>query len=254
MEIIFLGTGEAHGMPVGLCDCNLCNEYRKNGKFRSRPSIIIKEGDTNLLFDISPDFRNQIITNKISKIDATFVTHAHFDHLDGIGDLYLSKKTNKGPVYLSKETHEYVMRFFPWIKEEFVILKDFEERKIADLSITPFPLEHAKGFETKGFIIKNKNKKVIYAPDFSKIDEKSMKIIGNANVSILDGQYVLGRYLPDPLHIDGQELKLIAQKARLKQIYLIGISEHYMQKETKEIEKQIPEGLFIPSDNQKISL
>ncbi len=61
-----------------------------------------------LLIDVSPDFRAQTLTAGINRIDAVLVTHAHFDHIGGLGDLRAASWRGKGaiPIHAGAETLE----------------------------------------------------------------------------------------------------------------------------------------------------
>ena len=51
----------------------------------------------NFLIDTSPDLRQQLLRNKIKKIDKVFYSHMHADQTHGINDLrffYNKEKTN----------------------------------------------------------------------------------------------------------------------------------------------------------------
>ena len=54
---------------------------------RLRCSAMVKVEGKNILIDCGPDFRQQALRGKISKIDALLLTHEHFDHVGGIDDL-----------------------------------------------------------------------------------------------------------------------------------------------------------------------
>ena len=54
---------------------------------------INKTKNENIFIDTSPDLRNQLIKNKINKIDKVFYSHMHADQTHGINDLeYFSFK------------------------------------------------------------------------------------------------------------------------------------------------------------------
>lgn len=95
MKVTILGCGPSQGVPViggrwGACD----PENPKNR--RSRPSILIECADTRILVDTAPDIREQFLANDIGAIDAVLMTHLHYDHVAGIGELrtlsYLAKR------------------------------------------------------------------------------------------------------------------------------------------------------------------
>lgn len=87
MKITILGTGTSQGIPIIGCTCDVCNSPNPKDK-RLRVSIHIKtHKGTNILVDSSPDLRQQLLTNKITEIDALLVTHEHNDHVIGLDDL-----------------------------------------------------------------------------------------------------------------------------------------------------------------------
>ncbi len=86
LNITFLGTGASHGIPVIGCDCKVCKSENSKDK-RLRSSIFIKTGVTNIVIDTGPDFRQQMLREKITKIDAVLLTHEHKDHTAGLDDV-----------------------------------------------------------------------------------------------------------------------------------------------------------------------
>ncbi len=84
-ELIFLGTGTSHGVPMIGCECAVCTS--KNAKNnRTRSSIILGLPDGNLLIDTAPDLRTQFLREKLRYAHAVLYTHAHSDHLLGLDD------------------------------------------------------------------------------------------------------------------------------------------------------------------------
>ena len=59
MELIFLGTGGAWGIPEVKCECLICRELRKKGEKRDRTSFLLR-GESNLLVDCGPGIRAAI--------------------------------------------------------------------------------------------------------------------------------------------------------------------------------------------------
>ena len=109
MEVTLLGTGDTTGTPTPGCDCDTCelarnpdddllrrmrdrglDVNRERGVERSRFSVHVHNERTgqSLLVDASPDFRQQMLANDVSLPDAILITHVHFDHLDGLGNVY----------------------------------------------------------------------------------------------------------------------------------------------------------------------
>ena len=64
MKIIFLGTGTSTGVPEIGCQCEVCTSQDKRD-WRLRTSAVIETEGKRILIDCGPDFRWQVITNKI---------------------------------------------------------------------------------------------------------------------------------------------------------------------------------------------
>ena len=90
MRVTLLGTGDTTGTPTVGCDCDTCERARDLGVERTRFSVHVENERTgeSLLIDFSPDFRAQFLANDVPLPDAAVVTHIHFDHLDGLGNVF----------------------------------------------------------------------------------------------------------------------------------------------------------------------
>ncbi|QLG49215.1 MBL fold metallo-hydrolase [Natrinema halophilum] len=90
MRVTLLGTGDTTGTPTVGCDCDTCRAARERDIERTRFSVHVENERTgeSLLVDFSPDFRYQFLRDGVSLPDAAVVTHIHFDHLDGLGNVF----------------------------------------------------------------------------------------------------------------------------------------------------------------------
>jgi len=86
INILFLGTGAAEGIPAIQCDCHHCRMAReKGGKLiRERSSILFSLPDYKLLVDAPPNVKHMLTVNHIREIDGIFISHSHFDHSGGL--------------------------------------------------------------------------------------------------------------------------------------------------------------------------
>jgi phosphoribosyl 1,2-cyclic phosphate phosphodiesterase len=103
MEVTLLGTGDTTGTPTVGCDCETCTAARARGVERTRSSIHVRNERTgeSLLLDASPDFRYQFLREGLSAPDAAVITHIHFDHLDGLGNVF--RLTRDLPVHAASQ-------------------------------------------------------------------------------------------------------------------------------------------------------
>ena len=85
-ELIFLGSGTSQGIPVIGCYCSVCDSANPRDN-RTRSSVHIHFPELSLQIDTGPDFRLQMLREKLTHIDAVLFTHEHQDHIAGLDDV-----------------------------------------------------------------------------------------------------------------------------------------------------------------------
>ena len=113
MKITFLGTGTSTGVPEIGCTCEVCTSTDPRDA-RLRCSALLEEGDTTLLIDCGPDFREQMLRADVRKIDALLMTHKHYDHIIGIDDMRPYTRDRELPIYADRDTEMQIRSFFPY--------------------------------------------------------------------------------------------------------------------------------------------
>jgi phosphoribosyl 1,2-cyclic phosphate phosphodiesterase len=73
----------------------------------------------NILFDIGPDFRQQMLREDVEHLDAILITHAHRDHVGGLDDIrsFNYVQHSKMNVYLNAEARHAIERDYHYIFE-----------------------------------------------------------------------------------------------------------------------------------------
>ncbi len=100
MEVLFLGTGTSHGVPMIGCDCEVCRSTDPRDT-RLRPSIYLELNDgTRVLVDTTPDLRQQALRHDLRRIDAVLYTHSHADHILGLDEVRRYNHMTRAPVPL----------------------------------------------------------------------------------------------------------------------------------------------------------
>jgi phosphoribosyl 1,2-cyclic phosphate phosphodiesterase len=81
MELHYMGTGAAEGIPATFCACPVCKEAAKRGgrEIRTRSQALL---NGKILFDFPPDTYAHYLTYHfdLPAIRYVLVTHSHMDH------------------------------------------------------------------------------------------------------------------------------------------------------------------------------
>lgn len=193
MKITILGSGGILGVPVWSCNCKVCEKSKIDKRnSRTRSSILIQTKDKNILVDMGPDFRYQMLKYKIKKIDTVLITHPHIDHIASLSELKAGGSLNleiPGPVFdklkRTRDVFTYLEKRNPEIR-----IEKFKPHRIGDVFVDSIKVEHEKDYSkekepTFGFIFREKNFKFAYISDFNKILEPEKA--RNLDLFICDG-------------------------------------------------------------------
>lgn len=220
-KIIVLGSGPAEAIPRPSCKCPTCQDARKpkSKSKRTRSSILLLWHKKNILIDCGPDFKEQIKREKIKKVDAILLTHAHADAAGGLKKLQITNY--KLQVFAEKQTLKYLDVPLPARQS----IKPFKPFKLFNfLTIIPFRVRHAfqeKKFPTLGFKIGP----LVYASDVSQIPYRSEKYFKRAKILFLDGAMWFDKKIK--WHLNAAEATGFAKKFRVKKLYLTQIGHSY---------------------------
>lgn len=106
-RLTFLGTGTSQGVPMIGCGCEVCRSKDPHDK-RLRSSALIEYKGLRILVDAGPDFRQQMLREGVTHLDAILLTHNHKDHTGGLDDIrafnYLERKATR--IYCEKYVEE----------------------------------------------------------------------------------------------------------------------------------------------------
>lgn len=189
----FLGTTSGCGVPAFFCHCLACEAARKNHSLRRGCTGALVRGHQNILFDAPPDLRHQLIRENISDLDQVFLTHAHFDHLGGFGELeYLIRlyRAQSLPFYASEYACNEAFKEFEYMDDCFDkrIMNDFDTVTIDGLTIQALPLNHCPG--TFGYLITTpQGIKTFYAPDSGDFKAEVYEKLHDIDNLILDSTF-----------------------------------------------------------------
>lgn len=119
MRITFLGTGTSQGVPVIACHCDVCRSNDPRDCHLRTSALVETEAGENILIDIGPDFREQMLREHVTHLDGILVTHAHRDHVAGLDDIrsfnYVQHKNMD--IYANREALAAIRRDYHYIFE-----------------------------------------------------------------------------------------------------------------------------------------
>lgn len=205
MQITFLGTGTSSGVPAIGCSCPVCRGNDPHNK-RRRSSLYVQAAGQHIIIDTPPDFRDQVLTFGVHRVDAVLITHVHADHVFGFDDIRRFNEIQDVviPVYGSPATIAAMNQFFPYVHQVAqpglsYPRVDFHEVTapfaIGPVRIEPVPVEHA-GIETYGYRLEADGHTLGYVPDCHRLSAAAAQHLHGLDCLILDGL----RRKPHPTH------------------------------------------------------
>ncbi|KYG82647.1 MBL fold metallo-hydrolase [Roseivirga echinicomitans] len=253
MKVAFLGTGTSQGVPVIGCSCEVCRSLDFRDK-RLRTSIHLEVDGLSIIFDSGPDFRQQILRENITQLDALVFTHEHKDHTAGMDDIrsfnFLQKKDI--PVYARKNVIEQLKREFAYIFSESkypgipsVDIQEIDSSPffIEKTKITPIEVIHFKlpvfGFRIKDFT---------YITDAKTISDTEKEKIKGSKTLVINALQIDAH----PSHMTLDEAIQLAKEINAEKTYFTHLS-HKMGTH-KKVSILLPENIEIAYDGLKIEI
>jgi phosphoribosyl 1,2-cyclic phosphate phosphodiesterase len=251
LQITFLGTGTSSGVPMIGCDCEVCTSTNKKDN-RLRSSILVQSANTTLVVDTGPDFRYQMLRQKVKHLDAVVFTHPHKDHLAGLDDIRAFNFYTKQPIdiYADSLTEEAVRRDFhyafsdtkyPGIPELNLNTITLEPFVVGDIPIIPILVWHLK-MPVMGF----RFGKFTYITDANIIEETQKEKIRGSEVLVLNAL----RKQKHISHFSLGEAVAMVQELTVPQGYFTHISHQLGRHD--DIESELPENMHLAWDGLQL--
>lgn len=253
MEVTFLGTGTSQGIPVIGSNHPVCLSKDPKDK-RLRVSVLIEWKEKIILVDCGPDFRTQMLTNNIARIDAILYTHEHNDHTAGLDDIRpFFFRQGDIPVYGHKRVLDSLKKRFEYIFETenkypgapSVIVNEIINSPFTfkELSIIPINVMHNRvqvfGFRLGDFV---------YLTDVKTIEEEEKKKLAGVKVLVINAL----RHEPHHSHFNLVDALNFIQEIKPGKAYLTHIS--HLMGFHEEVQAELPKNVFFAYDNLKITV
>lgn len=253
MIVTVLGTGTSQGIPVVACGCRVCMSGDERDK-RLRTSVMIQTDDLQAVIDAGPDFRQQMLNNRVKQLDAVLITHSHKDHTGGLDDVRAYNWFQKQPmhIYGSNQVLHDLRQQYPYAfgDDKYPGAPDMKLHTIDDSPFTiketaflPIQAMHYQmpvmGFRAGGFS---------YLTDANQIEQKELNKMKGSEVVILNAL----RQEKHHSHFNLDQAIDILQYLQPRKGFLTHIS-HQMGLHA-EVEKLLPDNIFLATDNLVLEL
>ena len=254
MKITFLGTGTSQGIPVIGSSHPVCLSENPKDK-RLRVSVMISWDNYNYVIDCGPDFRQQMLTHKVAKLDGIIFTHEHADHTAGIDDIRpFFFRQGDIPIYAHDRVVSELKRRFDYIFADEnrypgapAVQVNLVEKNtpfiLGNMEVVPVEVFHNRlqvfGYRVGDFAYVTDAKSV--APD------QLMKLKG---VKVLTLNAL--RKEPHHSHLNLEEALQLVEQVAPERTYFTHISHHMGFHD--EVEKELPEHVHLAYDNLIVTI
>ena len=245
-----LGSGTSMGVPTIGCSCRVCTSSDPHDR-RTRPSVFLEYDHHTVLIDTTPDFREQAIRERITRIDAILYTHAHADHILGLDDVRpLSFRTaDKIPLYAHEDTAQSLKSIFRYIFDANYKFGGIARVEIKTINgslelfgarFEPIKIIHGDA-EIHGFRFGS----AAYLTDFSEIPPESMDRLRDLDILFLDAL----RHRPHPTHSTVSNSLRLVEELKPKRAFFTHICHDLPHAETNAT---LPEHVRLAHDGLKL--
>jgi phosphoribosyl 1,2-cyclic phosphate phosphodiesterase len=255
MQITILGSGTSQGVPVIGCHCAVCRSLDYRDK-RLRVSVHVAVGGKSIVIDSGPDFRQQVLRERIDHLDALLFTHEHKDHTAGMDDIrsYNFKQQRDMPVYAEQRVLDQLKREFAYIFAEhkypgvprvqtIPILDDQSSFDVEGIEVHPIRALHYK-LPVLGYRIGD----FTYLTDANYISPEAMERIRGSRVIVLNAL----RREPHISHFSLSEAVDILTDLAPQHGYLTHIS-HLLGRH-RDVEVELPDFIRLAYDGLRVEL
>ena len=253
MIVTILGSGTSQGVPVIGCQCPVCQSKDPRDK-RLRTSILIETDVVTVAVDAGPDFRQQMLRENVTKLDAVLISHEHKDHIGGLDDLrpFIFRQERPMTLYVAdtalpeiKREYSYAFDEHPYPGAPTYDIHRLDETPfdIGDLHIVPIKLKHYT-LTCYAFRIGN----FAYVTDLSEISEEAIEKLMGVKYLIIEALQKKKHYS----HLTLDEAIAIAQRVGAEKTWFTHCS-HSMGL-AADINRELPGGMMLAFDGMKIEI
>jgi phosphoribosyl 1,2-cyclic phosphate phosphodiesterase len=258
IRVTILGCGSSPGVPVIGCDCRVCTGIDPlNQRTRASVAISIRaesQHAQHAVFDTGPEFRIQLLREKISHLEHVIYTHTHSDHCAGFDDLRALFFRARHPLAIHGTSAHIadLKQRFPYVFESTGYHGTAPDLTVH--TITPGQSFKILGIDAEATSVDHGNQQVtvfrigglVYATDFKSLPEDLItRWRGKVHTMVASGL----RMTTHPTHSSLPETVALIKKIEAKQ----GIITHLGHEiDYHEISRTLPANIRLAFDGLSV--
>lgn len=253
MIVTILGSGTSGGVPMIGCTCAVCRSNDPRDK-RLRSSILISVNGKHIVIDAGPDFRQQMLREQVSSLDAIVFTHQHRDHTAGLDDIraynyFMGKPMD---IYLTEEVEASIRKEYHYVFEHGGY-PGLPQMRLLNIKNSPFYIDEVKfipievmhyNLKVFGFRINN----FTYITDANAISETELEKVKGSKVLIINAL----RREKHISHFSLEEALELIDRIQPEQAWLTHISHQMGTHEA--VSEQLPPNVYLAWDGLQLEL
>lgn len=255
MKLTFLGTGTSQGVPVIACRCRVCTSSDPRDQHLRSSALVQTDEGKNILIDIGPDFRTQMLREQITHLDGILITHAHRDHVAGLDDIrsfnyvqheYMNVYGNREALETLRRDYAYIFseHEYPGLPEAMLHQVDGSEPfSVAGVQVVPVRTLH-KNLPILAYRIGGLG----YITDTNYISEEELQKLAGVDVLVVNAL----RKEPHFSHFSLPEALEVVDALQPREAYLTHVSHQLGL--VAEVEPELPSHVHIACDGMQVDI
>ena len=215
---------------------------------------MVRSGKTTIIIDATPDFRQQMLREKVLAIDALLITHPHKDHLGGLDDTRAFQYFQSRPTRLfgNKLSLDGVRRELPYAFDGTdypgVPSFDMNELDLSPFVIGDIPIIPVLVWHHKMPVYAYRFGDFTYITDANRIEETERQKIRGCKAFVVNAlrreQHISHFSLPEAIQL--------VHELEVEQVYFTHIS-HQLGRHA-EVNSELPANIQLAYDGLKLSV
>ncbi len=258
MRLTFLGTGTSFGVPVVGCNCRTCTSQDPRDH-RTRHGALVDLPAGRLLVDTPPELRLQLLRERVTHVDAVYLTHLHADHLHGLDDVRIFSARGRGaiPTYVHSSMAGDLAARFPYIFDDRIsvpkgttkprielrMYEAGEEIPLLGEDLIPIRVPHGPT-DAFGFRLGSLG----YVTDAKQLPDEARARLQGVDVLVLNALW-WGK--PHPTHFNIEEAVAVAAEVGARVTYLTHLTHRV---DYRSLVAELPKGVEPAYDGLKVDV